>query len=241
MNMQSLIDHKKLHLNNRVAGWWFTSNRTTCKKAIEILGKSFSLTLRVVLRRNIGTETFSFWMVVLGFLLIRLFTSISASMSTGANVFGHYFDFMSFQNIETGVLNLFSVFFLVACIWYVIRTEIYHPSSKSEPPDVLERGRPTLFKPVIDDDKSVFRTEGFVQSMIAPALFLGIGVCLWHFDVAHVSGIYLSIGSIFLMIDETLYYRASEKQFRGLMAEENRLNKKRARYERQRQNAHSKR
>ena len=241
MDTHSFFDYRNLKLNNRVAGLWFTENRTVFKKIIETIGKSFALTMRVALRRNIGTETFSFWMVAGGFLLVRLFTSISASMLTEANALCHFFDFLAFQNIETGALNLFSVFFLMACIWYVYKTEIYHPSSEGEPPDVLDRGKSTLFNPVIDDDKSVLRTESFVQSMIAPALFLGIGVCLWYFGIALIGGIYLTTCSTFLMIDETLYHRASVRQFRLMMANENRLKKKRTKYERQRQKGRSRR
>ena len=240
MDAHSFLDHRNLTLNNRVAGLWFTENRTTFKKVIETTGKSLALTMRVILRRNIGTETFNFWMVSCGFLLIRLSTSISASFRTEANVFGHFFNFLAFHGVETGALNVFSVFFLLACTWYVIRTEIYHPSSENEPPDVLERGKSTLFKPVIDDDKSVLRTEGFVQSMIAPTLLLGIGICLWHFGIALVGGVYLTASSFFLMVDETLYHRASVRQFRLMMANENRLKKKRAKYERRRRKANPK-
>lgn len=222
---QSSNDHRTQELNDRIAGWWFTGNRTKTKKNIELFGRSMALTLRVLLLKKIGTETYSFLMVVVGFLLLRLFSCISLYISGEENPFSNFFNPFTFQTVEASSLDLFSIFFVGACAWYVVWTEFYRPTSERQIPNVLEHGEANILKPLVDEDKSIFTTESFVQSVIAPTLLLGVGLGLRWFDTWPSISLYLCLGSAALFIDEANYHRAVILDWRRKVAGEMRAKK----------------
>jgi hypothetical protein len=232
---QSLNDHRTQELNDRMAGRWFTQNRTRTKKNIELFGRSMALTFRILLLKQIGTETYSFKMVVVGFLLLRLFSYASLYVPGAENPFSNFYNPFSFQSVEASLLDMFSVFFVVACGWYVARTEFYRPTSERQIPNVLEHGEANILKPLVNEDKSIFTTESFVQSVIAPILLLGVGLGLRWFGVWPSTSLYLCIGSAALFYDEANHYRAVILTWRRKVAGEIRAKKMASKHEKWRQ------
>jgi hypothetical protein len=218
--MDSYQDHRSQALNNRIAGWWFTNNRTKAKKRIELVGRGIAFTMRVILLKSIGTETFTFGMFMVGLLWMRLCTCISIPEGVVENRIYQVFNPFAFHGWETGLLNLASLFFLGACIWYVVRTEFFRDT-----PDVLEHGETNLLKPLVKEDGTVFTTDSFVQSTISPLIGLAIGLVIWRSDVWFGMSLYLSVSSVALLIDEVNYHRAVIRRWRLEMANRRRAKK----------------
>lgn len=204
--METFDDFRTKTLKDRMAGRWFVTNRTRMKVIIETLGRSMAMTFRVLLRKDIGVETFSFWMVLWGICWIRLCMSINAATDETVGFLDNFTNPAAFSNFGTAFLNLFSYFFLIAVIWYNINTEF--PTKDTPPPNVLDRGQSVVLKPLIDEEKSFLRKEGFVQAAIAPALGLLLGLLFIRFEQTYGVGLYFTISSIALLIDEVNYHRA---------------------------------
>jgi hypothetical protein len=202
-----------------MAGWWFTKERTKRKVMVELVGRSLALTLRVCLFKAVGTETFTWKMVLFGTLWLRFCTWGSIPAGQSSSWYVELVNPIAFQGVETSLLNLLSLFFVGMCIRYVYRTELRRPSAGEKPPNVLKHGDPNLLRPLVDEDASVFRSEGFVHAAIAPLIGIGIGVLLWHCSFKWMSA-YLAISSIALFIDEANFYRAKARRTRLLDAQE---------------------
>lgn len=217
MSTHSFDDYRTIRLKNRIAGWWFTENRTFWKIVIETIGRSMAFSLRVLLRKRIGIETFNFSMVVTGFIGIRICYSISAYQASQAEFSQYLFRPISFVSFETAFLGFFGLFYLFACGWYVIATEFnlgkgFH--------NVLVRGKSNLLEFIIDEEKSFVQSESFVQAAIAPVLGFTLGFVMLKMDVLIGTSCYLLFASLILFIDEFLYHRAKIRLRRIMGANE---------------------
>lgn len=224
--MQTFDDYRTNKLKDRMAGRWFTTNRTRSKIIVETFCRSVALSLRVLLRKDIGVESFSFFMIVWGFFWIRLCLVINAFEAEANDVFYNFVNPFIFSSFGTGFLNVFSFIFLASISWYYFRTEF---PMKSDPmPDVLSRGESVPLKPVIKKESGFFRKKAFVQTAIASIICLIFGVVLMQFERTIGAGLYFTISSITLFFDELNYHRADIRYTRIIKSKILRAKRKQA-------------
>lgn len=222
--MQLYDDYRTDKLKDKMAGRWFVGKRTSTKVYIETIGRSMALTMRVLLRKNIGIESFSFWMVVWGFLYIRLCIFFQTYVPDSDKNLDSFFSPFLFNDFGAFMLNVFSFLFLGIVIYHVVDTEILRKNSSKT--DVLNRGESVPLHPLIDNENWFFRKEGFVQSLVASLIGCAFGYILTYFDSTYGIGIYFMGGSIALFIDESNYHRARVRFERIVNSKTHRAQKK---------------
>ena len=204
--MELFDDYRTKMLRDRVAGRWVVKNRTPGKVRVETIGRSLAFTLRILLRKNIGTETFTFWNVLWGFLWIRLCNVINNYEPESKEALTHLLNPLMFSDVGTSFLSVFSFFFLVSIGWYYYRAQF--PTNNRPFTDVISRGKSVPLKSVINQ-KKWFQRKGFVQSAIAPVLGLILGYALLNIQTTIGVGFFFFVSSIALLIDEVNYHSAN--------------------------------
>lgn len=207
--MFTFDDYKTNMLKDRMAGRWFATDRTSSKIWIETIGKGIALSLRTLLRKNIGVETFSFWNSCWAFLWIRICLVLNIFISSEFFDFTYFINPLLFSNLGTGLLNVFSLVLLASIFWYSFRPEL--PASHTGFVDVLNRGESMILRPLIKKDEWFFQKEGFVQSTIAPGLCFIMGGSFIFFSSTIGLGLFFMISSTALFIDEINYHRAGSR------------------------------
>jgi len=202
--MQLFDDYRTHNLKDRIAGRWFIKNRTPFKVGFETIGRSMALSLRVLLRKNIGIESFSFWMAFWGLIWIRLCLVINAHEPESKEGANQLFNPLMFTDLGTGFLNVFSWFYIGSMIWFVYRTEF--PSRNKPFVNVLSGGESVPLNPIINSE-NWYQKKAFVQSVIAPVLGLMLGYILLKLQQIGI-GYYFLVSSIALLIDEVNHHRA---------------------------------
>ena len=224
--MNTFDDYRTQNLKDRMAGRWFTTKRTRNKIILETLCRSIALSLRVLLRKDIGVESFSFWMIIWSFLWIRLCLVINAFEAESNDLFYNFVNPFIFSSFSTGFLNVFSFFFLSSVLWFYFRTEF--PMNTTPMPDVLSRGESVPLQPVIKKDNWFFRRKAFVQTTIASVLCLIFGAILIQFEQTIGVGLYFLTSSVILFIDEFNYHRADIRYTRIIKSKLLRAKRKQA-------------
>ena len=202
---QSYADNRSVSLQDRINGRWFPKNRTKSKIVFETLGRSMGLTLRVVLRKDIGTETFSFWMVLWGFIWLRFCLVIETAKAGSESYISDFINPLAFSGFGVSVLHVLSVVFLITICINIYNTEF---PKRNSIPDVLSRGESVPLAPLINDEKSFLQKVGFVQAVIAPGICFLIGLFFWFTEFSLGLAVYFLFSSIALMICEANYHRA---------------------------------
>lgn len=202
--MELFDDYRTKRLKNRIAGRWFPANRSRFNRLFETIGRSLAMTIRVLLRKKIGVETYNLWMVITGILWIRLCLSIGAHIGAEASWTTAFISLFPFYSVGTGILTVFNYLFLLACLYYVLRTEF----GNQEGLNVDDRGQSNLLEFLIHEDAPILLRKAFVQAVIAPMLGLLISCILLWFQFAAGLQIFLIGSSLALLIDEINYHRA---------------------------------
>jgi hypothetical protein len=224
--MEQYSNFKIEALKNNLAGRYFNKWRNSFFVMLEILGRSLSMTMRVLLRKDIGVESYNITNVIVGFLWIRLCVSLSAAIPEDIRAFDNVFNPLAFNDVATGMLNVFGYIYLLATIWIFIRTELA-PIGEV---DVNSNGATNLFQMVIQKEKSVFLREGFVQAGIVPSICFLIGLVCWQFNQSFGIGLFLTISSVALSIDEIVFHRAAIRLRRIYLSNEKKARKEMAKY-----------
>ncbi len=215
--MYSLSELRNKQIENQLAGGWFTAERTPTLIAIELVGKSIAFSLRVLHRKKVGTESFTFWIAGLGFLWIRIFVCSAIPSTSDKTPYDNLWNLLAFHNLETAILNLWCIAFLVSCAVHLVRNELFSPTFKWGQKDVFERGETIIpFRKKVRRKKSILENDGIVQTILIPSFFAAIGLALWFCDVCGSTIIYLWVSSFALFIDEALYHRAIVRKKRGI-------------------------
>ena len=224
--MEQYSNFKIEALKNRLAGRYFNKYRNSFFVMIEILGRSLSMTMRVLLRKDIGVESYNITNVIVGFLWIRLCVSLSAAMPENVRAFDNVFNPLAFNDVATGMLNVFGFIYLLATIWFFIKTELA-PIGEV---DVNSKGDTNLFQIILQKEKSVFLREGFVQAVIVPFVCLAFGLVCLQFDQSFGIGLFLIPSSVALSADEINFHRAAVRLRRLYLSNEKKARKEMAKY-----------
>jgi len=224
--MESYSNFKVESLKNRLAGRWFNDYRGSFLVLFEVLGRSMAMTMRVLLRKDIGVESYSITNIIVGFMWIRLCVSLSAAIPENIRAFDNVFNPLAFDDVATGMLNVFGFIYLLATIWIFIRTELT-PIGEV---DVNSKGETNLFQSVLQKEKSVFLREGFVQAGIVPFICFSIGLVCWQFDESFGIGLFLTVSSVALSADEINFHRAAIRLRRIYLSNEKKARKEMAKY-----------
>lgn len=215
--MELFDDYRTKRLKNRIAGQWFPANRSARKRIIEAIGRGLAMTLRIMIRKNIGVESYTFWMVISGVLWIRLSLSIGAAIMGEAPWIEVISNPLPFYSIGTGILTVQSYLFSILCLWIFLRTELGEQINIR----VDNRGESTLLNFLIQEDAHILLRKAFVQAVIAPVLGLIIATTLFLLETAVGLQIYLIGSSLALLIDEINYHRALIRLRRILVSKQN--------------------
>lgn len=202
--MELFDDYRTKRLKNRIAGQWFPERRSQRKRIIEIIGRGLAMTIRIMLRKGIGIESYTFWMVISGVLWIRLSMSIGAAFMSESNWIEAFLDPLAFYSMGTGILTVLGYVFSILCLRIFIKTEF----GEQKGIRVDDRGESNLLDFLIHENAHILLRKGFVQAVIAPTLGLVIATILILLETAIGLQIYLMGSSLALLIDEVNYHRA---------------------------------
>lgn len=215
--MELFDDYRTKKLKNRIAGRWFPEKRSLVRVLIETIGRSMAMTLRVLLRKEIGIESYNFWMVLCGLLWLRMCVALSAHYARDMKLLEYLINPLAFTDVATGIINVFSLLFLLACIWYFLKTEFGSQANLN----VDSRGESTLLAFLIHEDAPILLRKSFVQAVIAPLIGLLVGFVCSYFPATYGTAILLFGSSTALLIDEINYHRAMIRLRRIIISKEN--------------------
>ncbi|MCB0212442.1 MAG: hypothetical protein KDJ52_24075 [Anaerolineae bacterium] len=219
-------DEKKKRLRERESGAYFPGTKNKTLQDIELIGHGIALPVRMALRKNVGTQTYNWWIVLVGFLWMRIWVMLSLAFAGN----GYAWPFINpkiMEPLEAMLLNGLSYVFLLNSIYLSLRTERGYLKTdvpKEERINTKSWGQSRFFLPNEEGTErsnmpeiyeDLARKEWFHEAVKEPLLVLIPGLVFVFFTYMKVWGWFLVIGAVIFFLEEANRHRAKGTRFKS--------------------------
>lgn len=219
-------DEKKKRLKERESGAYFPGTKSRTLQDLELIGRGIALPVRMALRTNVGTQTYNWWIVIVGFLWMRMWVMLSLALE-GKTYAWPFINPMIAEPLEAALLSGLSYVFVFNSIYLFLRTErgfIKTDVPKEERINTKSWGQSRFFLPDKEGAKrsnmpkiyeDLARKEWFREAAKEPLLVLIPGIVFVFFTYMKVWGWFLIVGALIFFWEEANRHSAKGTRFKS--------------------------